>query len=168
MNNLSMNQALSIWSDLDDAYHGKNGFGGDTAEIYMYRLMPYSPSVTRALTDARDVVRAANKSLFYLLAHFRDARGVEVWVNDAPLGAWLMTATNDHRVHVRIKRQQPKGWRTAAEKPTSTPLCLGQVPETNVTEWIAERLLDEGLSKTSSVVLKTEIHAYVKEEKPGE
>ena len=44
MDNISMNQALSIWSDLWQAYYGKHGYGGDIAEIYAYRLMPYSPT----------------------------------------------------------------------------------------------------------------------------
>lgn len=49
MHRLSLVQALSLWSDLDDAYYGKSGFGGEVAEIYAYRLMPYAPMVAESL-----------------------------------------------------------------------------------------------------------------------
>jgi hypothetical protein len=38
MINLSMTQALEIWDELRDCLEGKNRYGGDTAEIYAYRL----------------------------------------------------------------------------------------------------------------------------------
>lgn len=41
---LSMLQALGIWDDLLEAYHGVNRYGGDTAEIYGYRLSERCPS----------------------------------------------------------------------------------------------------------------------------
>jgi len=40
---MSMVQALSVWMELEDALHGENGYGGDTAEIYIYRFMAYRP-----------------------------------------------------------------------------------------------------------------------------
>lgn len=46
MHNVSMIQALSVWSELEQAYYGDNGFGGDTAEIYAYRLARQTPHVT--------------------------------------------------------------------------------------------------------------------------
>ena len=46
MKNLSMVQALEIWSDLESAYYGENSFGGDTAELYAYRFLPFSPRAT--------------------------------------------------------------------------------------------------------------------------
>lgn len=40
-----MTQALSIWSELEQAYYGDNAYGGDTAEIYAYRLQPADPKM---------------------------------------------------------------------------------------------------------------------------
>ncbi len=40
LHRLSMAQVFSVWSDLESAYHGRNDFGGDVAEIYFYRLQP--------------------------------------------------------------------------------------------------------------------------------
>lgn len=38
-------ELLRLWGELVECYHGVNGYGSDTAEIYAYRLMPFSPSV---------------------------------------------------------------------------------------------------------------------------
>lgn len=110
---VSMAQALGVWSDLCDAYHGKNGYGGDTAEIYMYRFMADCPTVSlsrRPLTGiAADEealrVKAANEALHALLAHFAEERICVVLVEGQPLGAWVATAGFDHRVHVTVRPQ---------------------------------------------------------------
>jgi hypothetical protein len=39
MKSLSIQQELLVWSELTAAYYGENKYGGDTAEIYAYRLM---------------------------------------------------------------------------------------------------------------------------------
>lgn len=106
---MSMAQALGVWSDLCDAYHGK-GWGGEVAEIYMYRLMPDCPTVNlsrRPLTgmaadEERRRVKAANEALHSLLAHFAEERCCKVYVEGQPLGAWVATAGFDHRVHVKV------------------------------------------------------------------
>ncbi len=110
----SMAQALGVWSDLCDAYHGKNGYGGDTAEIYLYRFMPDCPTVSvgrgmgKPLTgiaadEERRRVKAANGALWALLSHFAEERTCEVRVEGQPLGAWVATAGFDHRVHVTVR-----------------------------------------------------------------
>ena len=38
-------EMMHLWGELVECYHGVNGYGSDTAEIYAYRLMPYSPLV---------------------------------------------------------------------------------------------------------------------------
>lgn len=97
MKNLSMAQALSIWSELEDARHGTHGFGGDTAEIYLYRL-----NGGRHLhLDASDI-EASNVSLYNLLDHFSTERGVRIEVDGRELGEWVKTTGNRHRVHVRV------------------------------------------------------------------
>ena len=47
MFHLSMSQALGLWSDLEQAYHGTNSYGGDEAELYLYRLMPNTPTAKK-------------------------------------------------------------------------------------------------------------------------
>lgn len=40
--NISLPNALKIWSELEAAYYGKNGYGGYTAEIYASTITPLS------------------------------------------------------------------------------------------------------------------------------
>jgi hypothetical protein len=42
MLNISLPNALSIWSDLEAALYGVNNYGGTVAEIYAYRITPLS------------------------------------------------------------------------------------------------------------------------------
>lgn len=111
MKQISMAQALGIWSDLCAAYHGK-GWGGDTAEVYLYRLMPNDPSANLAraqgpkggMSDAalHAQVRHANESLYELLDYFAEERNCRIEINGRDLGRWLMQAAFDHRVHVKV------------------------------------------------------------------
>jgi hypothetical protein len=113
MHHLSMVQALSIWSDLCAAYHGKNGYGGNVAEIYIYRLMADDPSACGDVYGGRkssigqraeaERVTRANASLFALLSHFEERHeGAAITVNTRTLGPWILNAGFDHRVHVKI------------------------------------------------------------------
>lgn len=123
MNNLSMIQALDLWSELEAAFYRKNGFGGDTAEIYMYRLMGYAPAVAHNPPDiveragivgdsAREAYDTANRSLHNLLVHFADKHEVRIEVDGKELGPWLKTARLVHRVHVKVVRRTEavRGW----------------------------------------------------------
>lgn len=112
MHRLSMVQALGIWSDLEAAYYGKNSFGGDTAEIYMYRLMSSNPRAEAArqqknptgivLEGLQEQIQDANKALHSILKHFAKERNVGIMVNGKELGEWLRKADFDHRVHVKV------------------------------------------------------------------
>lgn len=109
-----MVQALGLWSELEAAYYGKNSYGGDTAEIYLYRLMPNDPSAEEAHRRKnepshtifgqarREQVTNANKALHSLLKHFARTREARIEVNGKELGDWLKAADFDHRVHVKV------------------------------------------------------------------
>lgn len=117
MLNLTIAQALSVWTDLVEAEFGKNGFGGDTAEIYAYRLQPCNPSSEgpgqgRLFEDARrEQGLIASRNLYELLTHFRDSRGVDVFVgcgrfdDGKPLGEWLIEEPFNWRTQVRVRRK---------------------------------------------------------------
>lgn len=115
MHNLSMVQALSIWSDLESAFFGKNGFGGDTAEIYIYRAQRYTPSLSGAdpanvmaydfsisANNVREAYDNANEALCLLFQHFAETREAYIEVDGRALGDWLKTARYTHRIHVRV------------------------------------------------------------------
>lgn len=113
MHNMSVVQVLSVWMELEDALHGESGYGGDTAEIYIHRFMPYRPGAgsmppeeaMRAPITGPDVAAAydrANVSLHSILVHFAKERDAQIEVDGNELGEWVKTARNTHRVHVRV------------------------------------------------------------------
>lgn len=112
MHRLSMVQALSVWTHLEAAYHGKNGFGGDTAEIYMYLMQSNNPSAESArrgqgggtcLKALHEQIQETNESLCALLKHFVESRSdIRIEVDGKEMGDWVKTAGFDHRVHVRV------------------------------------------------------------------
>lgn len=116
MLNLSMPQALSIWTDLVKAEFGKHGFGGNTAEIYAYRLQPCNPSADASAGKISEEARReqgliAARNLYALLSHFRDERKVDVFVacgrmhDGRPLGEWMLEEEFHHRTQVRIMKK---------------------------------------------------------------
>lgn len=102
LHTLSMEQALSLWSELEQAYFKKNGYGGDTAEIYIYRLMPHTPSIGTFENLAVEAYDCANQAMYELLAMFAEDRDAVIMVAGRELGEWLKTARYHHRVHVRV------------------------------------------------------------------
>jgi len=123
LSSLSMDQALDVWSELVFAYLGKNGFGGDTAEIYIYRLCPQNPTIdlatkefkeTRVYQDAyKEHYQTANRALYELLRKFAHdfSCKVEIVMNQhetIPIGSWFYKGELfDHRVHVKVRKKSP-------------------------------------------------------------
>lgn len=104
---ISMDQVLDVWTDLEAAYYGKNGYGGDTAEIYVYRLMPRIPN---GAPDDDDYLKA-NQALFSLLRRFQSMHSdaaISLYAtrkdDGRPLGSWLNGCHEAHRHHIRIGR----------------------------------------------------------------
>jgi hypothetical protein len=99
-------QALNVWAELEDAYHGANGFGGDTAEIYAYRLMPMSPSysITSAyeMPEHPQMERRAWSDLIELCAKFQQHRNCKVVIDDVPLEDCDPNGRFIHRSHVQV------------------------------------------------------------------
>lgn len=79
---LPADAALGVWYDLERALAGKNGFGGDVAEIYAYRLVPRriidktDPSFITGSTEAEEhaakeeLARVAGANMTRILRHF--------------------------------------------------------------------------------------------------
>lgn len=164
MHNLSMMQALSLWSQLERAYYGKNSFGGDTAEVYMYQCMAHEPAVARsnATVDSEglfgDLVREAydkaNESLHNILQHFAKARNAQIEVDGKELGAWLKTARFTHRVHVRVidpeaRKQWDPHFLTTIEEP---------MPVGNLHALLSKEIEAAGLDPLTPVKFKVEGH----------
>lgn len=111
-------ELMKLWGELVEAYHCKNGYNGDTAEIYAYRLMPYSPTAHGGefgFTGAqarREVNRSAAMALCELCELFAAQYGCAVGIQgggDEPKWLeprdWLKVEAVeyfDHRAHVRV------------------------------------------------------------------
>lgn len=109
MVNISVAQAVYIWDDLTTALNGTNGFGGHTAEIYAYRLMPYSPSFAQDPQSeiCREVheqlVHNAGQSLLELLRLFQQKHRCDITIDDKPFNRYDHSWEGfSHRVHVEI------------------------------------------------------------------
>jgi hypothetical protein len=124
MHRLSIVQALSLWQSLEDAYRKEHNYGGDVAEIYVYRLMPRcplaeayvgggqkAPPSTLTGEEGRKAIRDANESFHNLLAHFAKERNAIIEVEEYKDGKWvfsefgefLKTFNEGHRWHVRVR-----------------------------------------------------------------
>jgi hypothetical protein len=113
MLSISPNQIMHLWEELIDASHGCNGYGGDTAEVYVYRFMQHSPSVVldrirhgqgdKDVSDGyrEDYLEAAS-ALHALCRLFEERRGVTIEMAEGPLDSLLGPQTYDHRVHLKV------------------------------------------------------------------
>ncbi len=125
MHSMSTKQTLDVWHELELALQGKNGFGGDTAEIYAYRLTPSNPSlegngIYNALENPRsysheeaiEYVNQTRRDLCDLCRYFEKTTESSVQMvlsrfplNTISLDAWEASG-NDmlfvHRVHLQV------------------------------------------------------------------
>lgn len=120
MHNLSVTQAVTVWSEFEQALHGTNGFGGNTAEIYAYSVMPHTPTHTAAIESgsntglafncAEDSWLGAANSLYALLKFFVERHGgeekIEAIIDGVTPDKWHNTIGHfNHRAHVTITRR---------------------------------------------------------------
>jgi len=109
----TIRQAVGIWDELKDAYRNCNGYGGDTAEIYSYRLEEYSPGVHNRRGDipemfkedaVRIAVDAAN-ALLEIIVLFREKYECRITINGLTIPQWKKEIKKEilfHRYHVKI------------------------------------------------------------------
>ncbi len=107
MYNISITQALAIWSELWRAYHGENGYGGDTAEIYAFTLMPHTPTLEAPgfKETKQEVGLQTAKSLYTLLVKFQKEQKCKIEIDGKPLGKWFTQIAFLHRCHVKVIRE---------------------------------------------------------------
>lgn len=111
-----LNELLDLWSELEQAFHGTNSYGGHVAELYAYRFRRYNPIRANGSGDIkaeaeRDDALAAAASLSALLHEFARRRECYVYVGVSrqkwrPIGPWLARTPFVHREHIQVK---PKG-----------------------------------------------------------
>ena len=109
MKNISIQQLISLWVNLEDAYNGVNGYGGDTAEIYAYTVQSRSPGYKPGgdgifAEDNKELELNASRSLYEVLKLFKLKRDCKIYIEERLLGKWLLKERFQLRVHVRIKK----------------------------------------------------------------
>jgi hypothetical protein len=92
---------LHLWTELVEAYHGVNGFGGDVAEIYAYKLTPFS-YVPDAFKDGQ---QAALRRLLAICQEFERLMKCSLLLNELSLAEWQSGVfVFTHRVHIKVVR----------------------------------------------------------------
>lgn len=113
---IPLNELLALWAELVEAEHGVNSYGGDTAELYAYRFTGRSPcseldhmKVTQLGRQSKMAMAAsAGHALEWLLKSFASERDVRIEVDGVPL-VRFHPGLFDHRVHVRVSKEDPRG-----------------------------------------------------------
>lgn len=105
-------ELMKLWGELTEARLGKNGFGGDTAEIYAYRFTAYNPlahghtrhgDMSKQAVDDCDGL-AAN-CLAALCEEFERAYECTVKIDEDSIKGWLIGRSEtpyDWRAHVQV------------------------------------------------------------------
>ena len=114
----TIRQAVGIWDELVDAYYGRNGYGGQTAEIYSYRLEQYSPGVHKFsddkipsmyLNDAKRIAIEAAQSLIDIIKLFLEKYNSDITVENMTIPIWENKIKQgkflSHRYHVTVLRK---------------------------------------------------------------
>lgn len=113
MINLTIPQAVDVWTELDEAYFGRNRYASDTAEIYAFRLLPYvgggldfnAEPGTFQYEKTIEAGMCAAENLYELLKLYTEKREVIIYVNDRKLGKWVSKEPFLHRNSVRVKKK---------------------------------------------------------------
>lgn len=109
-------QALDVYADLCAAWAGVNVFGGDTAEVYAYKLWPYCPMGWQKMVEAEtpairqaahEMERHGRDDLAAICLHAaKNLPGVSsVTIDGMPIALWRDVEVFHHRARVRIVRE---------------------------------------------------------------
>lgn len=117
MIDLAPSQRRYVYGLLRDARNGKSSYGGDTAEIYVYLLLPgHEPMWASKHPLPGGIIEAelhkccfkAARNLYALLHEFRDCNiDIENASGWQRLGKWIYRdgRLESHRWHIRFERR---------------------------------------------------------------
>lgn len=113
---VSQIELLRIWGELVESYHGVNGHGGDTAELYACRFQRYSPMIhgghdltSNQLRLKAGVDRNAAFALVALVEEFCREYNCSAEIDGIDPAIWCKEISFnqrafDHRAQVKVKR----------------------------------------------------------------
>lgn len=100
---LTPHQLLSLWSDLERAYHGKHPFGGYIAEIYAYRCADGSWNLGGTDAMKRKRHTTAARSLVAVCDLFQRERSCKVKIQNMVPSLWFRAHSSEFEHRVRIE-----------------------------------------------------------------
>lgn len=114
--NITIRQALGIYDELINAYHNENGYGGNTAEIYIYRMMECHPTYERTWNtkdsmfndDNIELETEAFLSLYRIIKEFIRHHDSDIEIDGMSLEESYKVFVTDksrrfaHRVHIKV------------------------------------------------------------------
>jgi len=110
----SAESAVGVWFDLERALEGTNGYGGNVAEIYAYRLLPEPSTLAISAGDPLLQERAAGlaaRNLTWLVRHFVGLHeGVEIGIENGPREFRRIDLRSEefppflHRMHIQVSK----------------------------------------------------------------
>jgi len=116
---ISIEQALDVYGDLIDALNGEHGFGGNVAEIYVFRVMPNSP--TYSMHNEGKIWDEDNRLMekrvaedFHSLCHiFAKKHEASINIDGVDMNEWISKIRTGefrfyHRVHVKVEKLSDK------------------------------------------------------------
>lgn len=113
---LSLKEMLGLWGEMVECFHGVHGYGGDTAEIYAYRLQPYSPMAHthRDEVASRQCANTAAGALVGLCLAFEGDYDCRITIDNMSLNHWLAESQTggvpfNHRAYVKVEPRKGAG-----------------------------------------------------------
>lgn len=106
---ISIEQAIDVYDDLFQAMNGTHGFGGNEAEIYVFRLLPSNPGYERGvesplfgIDNKLSEKKAAEE--FHTLCHiFATKHNSDIKINNLQYNDWISKIRIEEiRFHDRI------------------------------------------------------------------
>lgn len=118
MHNITIRQALKVWSELEACYYDQNHYGGTTAEIYLYQIAPQSPSYIAWVGSGRkedglfvpdhlEYEKSAGKTLYSIIKLFEEEKDCHIKI-DKLNPSVLLEEGFAHRVHLTVHRKKEK------------------------------------------------------------
>ena len=105
--------SIGIWFDLERALEGKNGYGGDVAEIYAYRLVPGGIAKATSAADAEEMAPVAARNLTWLVRRFVELHeDIEIGIENGPREFRPIDLRTEelppfsHRIHIRVSQER--------------------------------------------------------------
>jgi hypothetical protein len=110
---LAADAAIGVWIDLEEALACKNGFGGDVAEIYAYRLVHdgVKSFTTKDAAVRGKLAEIAGAHLTHIAERFTVKRKATIALEEFVDGHWIFRPLDllieslppfDWRVHLRV------------------------------------------------------------------